>query len=79
MDGFSLDSPRDPGLTTCPPIRGSSIAVDARKAVRQVAAVEEDVDDIVEETPPAAVAVLEAFIPLFFDRRVAPFHEAVER
>ena len=47
--------------------------------MRQVAAVEEGVDDIVEETPPAAVAVLEALVPELLDLLVAALDKAVER
>ena len=45
----------------------------------EVAAVEEDVDDAIDEAAPAAVGRLEALLPPLLDLLVALLHQAIER
>lgn len=56
----------------------TGVAEDAGEAVLEVAAVDEGVDDTVDEAAPAAVGRLEALLPMPLDLFVALLHQAVE-
>ena len=57
----------------------ADVADDTGKAVFEVATVEKGVDDLVDETPPAAVGGLESLLPQSLDLLVAPLDQAVQR